>query len=232
MRFYALLLQPSHSARFLRTLDIWLLSPRQDVKRQKTALFYRKRLGVIHFGLVRVPVCFSSGRQNYQLFNGCSGVCLGFLTPFYFRYCRSGKEGFITPALTWKSSAFADISVRDKSKGDYGFIVPVCAVHLDKFSLSFAWNGVCLSLSRHHSAAAAHQIGRERQHWTARYRLPYPTQVSTCTEGFALQMFLKMYSRWCQICSSNEFVFSFTFSHHVLLTLIVSDFSRIVAYYL
>lgn len=111
-----------------------------------------------------------------------SGVYLDFLSPFQFRYCSSVKAGFVASGLTWKSSVSADISVRDKSKAHDGFVVPLRTVHVDEFSLSFAGNRVCLSLPRYHCAAAAHQIGTERQHWTARYRVPYPTQVSTCAD--------------------------------------------------
>lgn len=50
MHFYALRLQPSHCAPFTHT---GYLTPRQDVKRQNTALFYSVRLGVIHFGLLQ-----------------------------------------------------------------------------------------------------------------------------------------------------------------------------------
>lgn len=136
---------------------------------------------------------FVSPRED-QFSNGFNVLFLGFLSPLHFRYCRSVKEGFITSGFTWKSSVSADISVRDKSTGDDGFIVPVRAVHVDEFSLSFGWNRVCLSLSRNHSAAAAHQVGTERQHWTSRYRVPVPTQVSAqCWHlKFPLQVLL-----WC-----------------------------------
>lgn len=77
MRFYAL--QPSHSACLLRTLDIWLLSPRYDVNRLKAKWFYRKRLCVIHSGLGRWSVCFSSWRRrDDQRVYGFSEICLSF----------------------------------------------------------------------------------------------------------------------------------------------------------
>lgn len=192
MRLYALSLQPSDSARSLRTLDIWLLDPRHDVKRQNPTLFYRKRLCVIHFELLRGPVCFSSGRRNDQPVEGLSGASLDLLCTSLSGYCRSVKQGFITSGFTWKSSVFADISIRAKSNGDDGFIAPIRAVHVVNFIPSFGGNRVCLSLSRHHCAAAAHQLGAERQHWTTRYRVPYPTQVSTTGRGaLSLQMFWK-----------------------------------------
>ncbi len=173
MRSYALRLQPS--ARFLRTLDIWLLGPRHDVKRQKTALFYRKRLCVIHSGLWREPVCFSSGIRSDQLINCLSRFSYTLLSSFTSETVR---EGLFTSRRINRSLS-AEITIRVKLQGDDGFTVPLRVVHVDKFGLSFAGNRVCLSLSRHHCAAAAYQIGTERQHWTARYRLANTTQVST-----------------------------------------------------
>lgn len=93
-------------ARFLRTRDIWLLSPRHDVKRQKPTLFYRKRLCVIHFELLRGPVCFSPGRRNGQVVCCYSVVCLDLLDTFNSRYCRTVTEGFRTSGFTWKSCGY------------------------------------------------------------------------------------------------------------------------------
>ena len=153
---------------------------------------------------------FVSPRED-QFTNGFNVLFLGVLSPLHFRFCRSAKEGFITSGFTWKSSLSADISVRDKSKGDDGFIVLVRAVHVDEFSVSFGWNRVCLSLSRNHSAAAAHQVGAERQHWTSRtrvpHRVPVPTQVSTCAH--CLNFYCTYCYSWnCHISVSFRVFFS------------------------
>lgn len=114
-------------------------------------------------------------RPEDTMINWLQRVYLVLPPLFHSRYCRSALEGFITSGL----SASAENFIRDSSKGDDGFIVSLRAMHVDKFSLSFAGNWVCLSLSRHQCAAAAHQIGTEREHcWTAGYQVQYPTQVS------------------------------------------------------
>lgn len=155
--------------------------PRHDVKRQKTALFYRKRLCVIHFGLLRGPVCFSSGRRNDQFIHGFGVGFLDFLSPFLCRCTVAlSKDFWLQDSLENRRYLRTFLSGINQKKGDDGcFIVTVRVVYVDKFSVSIAGNRVCLSLSRHHCPAAAHQVGTERQHWTARYRVPYSTQVST-----------------------------------------------------
>lgn len=68
-----------------------------------------------------------------------------------------------------------DIHTRDHSKRDDGSIVSLRAVHVDGFSMLFAGNRVCLSLSRNHCAATEDQI-RAEQHRTTRDRIQYSTQ--------------------------------------------------------
>lgn len=82
MRLYAL----------LRTLDIWLLSARLHVERQKTALFYSKRLCHSFWALERASEFLVAGRRN--LIHGFSGICLiDFLSTFRYKHRRSVKEG-------------------------------------------------------------------------------------------------------------------------------------------
>lgn len=71
-----------------------------------------------------------------------------------------------------------DVSLRDKTQGHDAFVILLRCLRVDEFSLPVAGNWVCLSRPNHHRATASHQIGTKRQRWTARYRLPDPTQVS------------------------------------------------------
>lgn len=148
------------------------LTPRHDVKRQKSTLFYRKRLCVIYFGLMREAVCFTSGRQNDQLVQRISGFCLGVPS-----LCIPDTID-LSKALLWLRHLLEsgrNLQTSISGTGDDGFFVSLRGVPVDKFSWFFAGNRVRLSLSRHRCAAAAHQIWAE--HGTARG--PYPTQVST-----------------------------------------------------
>lgn len=136
----------------------------------------------IHFGLLSGrPVVFSSWRRDDQLVNGFSGISIAFLflLPPPFRFSRTSTKGNYNFGIYLKT---ADISFRDKSNNDASFF-SLRVLHVDKFSLSIAGNGLCLSLPGHHFAAAAHQIGTEWRHGTAGYWIPNPTQVRTHWRG-------------------------------------------------
>lgn len=108
---------------------------------------------------VRLQICY--------LFKSSSGLSQSPVDPSFIFW--------LWKLCTWTPSSH--FAIRDKSQGSHGFVDILRAVRVAIVSLSVGGDRVRLSLSKHHGAAAAHQVRTERQRWTSRD--PDPAQVSS-----------------------------------------------------
>lgn len=179
----------------------------------------------------------------FQLINGFSGVRLGCLSPFHFRYCRSVKAGFITSEFTWNSS---DISCQGWIKRRWWLYRSSTRCACGRVWSALRWEqGSFITFQA--SLCSGNASNRNRRAALDR-QVPGPVPNSgehTCTIYMAhfhckccKHLWFCVWSRNTfagECCSCIKLSFSslfstfFPFSYHVSLTLIMDDFLHIVS---